>query len=185
MSLSTRWNVEELGWFSSEQWAGAPTFSEDGQYVVTSYPAVFDADTGELLWEGQEADLQQVTEGVGVSFTAPQGTFEVRPEDGLEVGRLDLSDAEAAEVISLLGEGRLQADESAIAPLSSDTDGRGLGLAYVSAEIGVSKPGERTPAQTGDHLCGVYDSTKHQLVWAARVTSQVSPPMLALLSEEA
>lgn len=182
-SLSTRWHVDGFGWYQSDKPNLQPVFSEDGKYVVTSYPAVLDANTGDLLWEGQETDLQDFGE-YGVSFTAPQGTFEMNPMGVISEETRELSDAEETEIILQLGQERLQADESVV-DLQSDTDGRVPELTYVAGEVVVSKPGERTPAKTGDFMCGVYDSTQNQLVWAARVTSPVSPPMIRLLSEEA
>lgn len=175
-ALTSAWMVN--GWRRSQD-AGfrdvPPDFSPDGKYVITPFPAVFDASTGEKLWEGTAQDMTPDGEGMdvtSVTIRTPLGDFVLHTPELLAQGEADSREV-AGEYDRLLSVA-LQQGETADAanglrrvvrdPHDSNRAYVLVGGIYAAPNAGSQN---KLPSEQ-PYAAGLFDYESAQFIWTRR-----------------
>ncbi len=191
-TLGDAWTVN--GWIdNNETYNVPPDFSEDGKYVVTAFPAVFDAQTGEKIWEGTPADLTfdpddrdfktaTVSSGVGQFVLRPAVPIKTLHGSELPAG-LD-SDALGEKLAALaLTEGESVPLAGRFDPVNVDVAPALQDVAFVTARgiLAPASPGSSSRLVADEEwAAGLYDVASGEFLWTRRFAE--CPMPLAFLS---
>jgi len=195
-SLGDVWTVN--GWVENKQtlWV-SPEFSADGKYVVTAFPAVFDAQTGDKIWEGTPADISFDSDGNDfktATVTSDVGQFVLHnPEPIVQAHDFELPAGLESDALSQKLAARALTEGESV-PLVGQLDPLNVFVAPALQDVlfvrggGILAPAvegssSRFPADE-EWAVGLYDVASGEFEWTRRFGAGVDTPTpLAFLSD--
>lgn len=176
-------------------------FSPDGKYLVTDYPALLDASTGAVVWEGKSGDVKAVPVPAAVFGASGQqleiaagnyGTFHIPQVNNVYPGYWVTSentvggdptgrarDAQAHILQAKLQKSGVLKPDEQIRQVAVFRDAHFPSLAFIqSQQVYAMKPGFRDGSlEPGEMAIGLYDTSRGSFLWTRRGPTSAFPGM--------